>query len=66
MWVLLLVFFSCFQMDSYFVTTGWIFEIRLYDNLINQSNQSCTHGSKRDFNQPRLITCYSVCFVRVA
>ena len=34
MWVLLLVFFSCFQMGFYFVTTGWIFEIGLCENSI--------------------------------
>ena len=28
-WVLLLVFLACFQMGSYFVTTGWIFEMGL-------------------------------------
>ena len=43
-WVLLLfVFFFwiflffCFQMGFYFVTTGWIFEIGLCVNSINQS-----------------------------
>ena len=44
MWVLLLVVFSfgtyfflaCFQMGFYFVTTGWIFEIGLCVNSINQ------------------------------
>ena len=40
MWVLLLVFFSRFQMGFYFVTTGWVFEIDLLcDNLNNQINQ---------------------------
>ena len=34
MWVLLLVFFSRFQMGFYFVTTGWIFEIGLCENSI--------------------------------
>ena len=32
MWVLLMVFFSNFQMGFYFVTTGWIFEIGLCEN----------------------------------
>ena len=30
-------FFACFQMGFYFVTTGWIFEIGLGVNSINQS-----------------------------
>ena len=37
MWVLLMVFLACFQMGFYFVTTGWIFEIGLCENSINQS-----------------------------
>ena len=32
-----MVFFSNFQMGFYFVTTGWIFEIGLCENSINQS-----------------------------
>ena len=35
MWVLPMVFFSCFQMGFYFVTTGWIFEMGLCENSIN-------------------------------
>ena len=35
--VLLMMFFSSFQMGFYFVTTGWIFEIGLCVNSINQS-----------------------------
>ena len=30
-------FLACFQMGFYFVTTGWIFEIGLCVNSINQS-----------------------------
>ena len=37
-WVFLFIFFACFQMGFYFVTTGWIFEIGLCVNSINQSN----------------------------
>ena len=40
MWVLLMVFFSSFQMGFYFVTTGWIFEIGLCENSIYQSIES--------------------------
>ena len=31
------IFLACFQMGFYFVTTGWIFEIGLCVNSINQS-----------------------------
>ena len=34
MWVLLMVFFSCFQMVFYFVTTGWIFEMGLFIRIV--------------------------------
>ena len=34
--IILMVFLACFQMGFYFVTTGWIFEIGLCDNSINQ------------------------------
>ena len=34
---LLLVVLACFQMGFYFVTTGWIFEMGLCENSINQS-----------------------------
>ena len=29
-------FLACFQMGFYFVTTGWIFEVGLCENSINQ------------------------------
>ena len=38
-WIFLFLFLACFQMGFYFVTTGWIFEIGLCVNSINQ-NQS--------------------------
>ena len=37
LWIFLFIFLACFQMGFYFVTTGWIFEIGLRVNSINQS-----------------------------
>ena len=36
-------FLACFQMGFYFVTTGWIFEISLCLNSINQSKSYKAH-----------------------
>ena len=36
-WIFLFFSLACFQMGFYFVTTGWIFEIGLCVNSINQS-----------------------------
>ena len=43
MWVLLMVFFSNFQMGFYVVTTGWIFEIGLCENSIQFNSNLAMH-----------------------
>ena len=48
MWVLLMVFFSNFQMGFYFVTTGWSFEIGLCENSIQFNSNNRYENMRHD------------------